>query len=150
MPTLADAIDLIERFSTDFRNPNLEPFEISKKYELFPKSNDESGTKCQWPNTYPNTDRQGVYLICGENLNLLYVGKASMNNSLGARLASYFAYDSDGKTCKVKHGDNWSQKPHFVITVAVPRESSFEAPALEEYLIGQFADSLPDNTIGAR
>jgi len=67
-------------------------------------------------------------------LEVLYIGKASMNHGLGYRLSSYCGY-GENKICKLKHP--WVEQPRFVYTVAMPQESRFEAPALEEYLIGK-------------
>ena len=81
-------------------------------------------------------------------MNLLYVGKASMWNSLEKRLASYFTYETDKKSCKVIKHETWSKRPCYVVTIAVPEGCSFEAPTLEEFLIKSFGSELPDNRIG--
>lgn len=148
MPSLNNAIELINEYSEKYRNPNLETFLISKRYALFPTDEETRESELYWPKEYPNASRQGIYLICSANLDLLYVGKVSMNNTFGSRFSAYFAYEPDGKTCKLKHGNNWSQKPHYLVTVSVPTDSSFEAPALEEFLIKSFGKELPDNEIG--
>ena len=57
-----------------------------------------------------------------------------MYNSFCYRLSAYFRYNRKTKKCKIKHS-NWSEPPRYVLTVAVPTDMSFEAPALEEYLI---------------
>ena len=64
-------------------------------------------------------------------MQLLYVGKASL---LGRRLSTYFQYtEGRGSGCKVVHEDSWKTPPSFVATFALME--SFEAAALEEYLI---------------
>jgi hypothetical protein len=40
----------------------------------------------------------------------------------------------------------WSQPPRFFYAVAVPEQMPFEAPALEEFLIGRLQP--PDNSVG--
>lgn len=147
MPSLDETIELVKEYSDKYRHPRLEPFLISEKYALFP-TEEESSSKKHWPNTYPYATKQGVYLMCSDNLDLLYVGKVSMNNTFGSRFSSYFSYESDGKTCKLKHEDNWSQKPHYLVNIAVEEDKSFEAPALEEFLIKKIGKELPDNKIG--
>ncbi len=70
-----------------------------------------------------------------------------MSNTFGRRLGGYFSYAKDKKGCKVNHM-GWSYSPKYVVTIAVPINMSFEAPALEEYLINELNEELPDNTIG--
>lgn len=80
-------------------------------------------------------------------MKLLYIGKVSMSNTFGGRFISYFSYAPDKKTCKVNHS-GWTEMPRYVVTVAVPKEMSFEAPVLEEFMIKELKDCLPDNKIG--
>jgi len=101
----------------------------------------------KWPEEWPNAGRSGVYLIFGEDRDLLYVGKASMSNSLGARLSSYFGYDENKVHCKVCH-KSWHKKPCYIVSVAVPENMLFEAPALEEFLISKLP--IPENTRGRK
>ena len=64
-------------------------------------------------------------------MQLLYIGKASW---LGRRLSTYFQYlTGRGSECKIVHS-GWKTRPSYVATVALNK--SFEAAALEEYLIG--------------
>lgn len=132
-------------YQDTYRSARLAPFEISGSYWLFPGADTPSP---KWPEPYPFTDRAGIYLIFASSEDLLYIGKASMNNSIGARLGEYFGSDNDLKTCKVKNSSGWTLEPHSFITVAVPIDCSFEAPALEEFLIKRFGKLLPDNTVG--
>ena len=147
MPNVTAVLERVKEYSDTYRKPGLAPFEVSDSYSLFPV-NETPDPK--WPQPYPSGKRQGVYLIFDETMNLLYVGKASMSNTMESRLSAYFSYDSDKKTCKVKKQETWSAKPRFLITIAVPPDSSFEAPALEEFLIKSFGDELPDNKVGTR
>ncbi|MDC5806563.1 hypothetical protein OPW36_05530 [Vibrio europaeus] len=78
---------------------------------------------------------------------MLYIGKASLQD-LGYRLSSYFVYSGDRQSAVPKKGHTWSKQPTSVVTWAVPREYFFEATALEEYLIFNLKDHLPDNTVG--
>jgi excinuclease UvrABC nuclease subunit len=82
-----------------------------------------------------------------EQLGVCYVGKASMGNCIGSRLSSYFGYESEtDRRCKIYHREGWTEKPRYVMCVAVPEDSPFEAPALEEFLIRELAP--PDNKRG--
>lgn len=49
---------------------------------------------------------------------------------------------------KTKPTKKWSLPPTHFVGWAVPRESFFEASALEEFLIDVMRDSLPDNKVG--
>ena len=129
----------IEYYESTYRHPGLERFAVGNPYALFP-----TGNEMGWDKEWPNSRRAGVYLIYGEN-RLLYVGTAS---KLGPRLANYFQYDfpgGKGNQCKIVH-NGWTEVPKYVVTVAVPEGSRFEASALEEYLIGELAPC--DNTLG--
>lgn len=147
MASLTDIKNKISEYKKNYSLPSFE-LNISDWYKLFPNSrNKEQEKKClQWPGIFPHAERQGVYLIFDKNKELLYIGKVSMNHNIGGRLGSYFSYAKDKINCKVNH--EWSSNPEYIVTVAVPEGMSFEAPALEEYLIKNFSKSLPDNRIG--
>ncbi|MDY6981412.1 MAG: hypothetical protein SV201_16190, partial [Pseudomonadota bacterium] len=49
---------------------------------------------------------------------------------------SYFCYGQDRK-CKPNH--EWVKEPRYIVTMAVDSELSFEAAAIEEYLISRLA-----------
>ena len=144
MATIRGVIRSIGFYSKKYRHPGSPPFCISKKYDLFPpKNSDGKG----WNDYWPYTSRQGVYLICDKNKQVLYCGKVSFTNTLGGRLSDHFQPGSDGK-CYIIDPDRWSKKPRYVVTVAMPRGRAFEAPALEEYLITKY--KFPDNKQGAQ
>lgn len=112
---------------------------LGDRYCLFP---DKRDPRPSWPDRWPNADKRGVYLMLGDDDAVLYVGKASADSYLGARLAAYFRYGED-RRCKFIYED-WC--PRYVVTIAVPDDSSFEAPALEEFLIRELRP--PRNTLG--
>jgi len=126
----------IRYYDQNFRHPSMPRLTPSGVYSLFPKkANDSAETPYQWPDPWPYADKPGVYCIFGLDMELLYVGKASMNNNVGYRLGSYFKYTEDGtKRCHIIHS-GWSSKPGFVAIIPVDNDTSFEAAALEEYLI---------------
>jgi hypothetical protein len=141
MTTLAEARNAIAGYERRFRREDVDRLEVSGLYALFPSSPSTEEVLGRWPDQWPNGERAGAYLIFDEQLALLYVGKAS---KIGARLSGWFGYD-ENKCCRVRH-PGWSRPPRFVLTVAVPEEMRFEAPALEAYLIR--ALTPPDNTAG--
>lgn len=84
----------------------------------------------------------------GEGLNLIYVGKASLSNTFGGRLNAYFGYEPD-RSCRIKNIADWSEKPFYLITVAVLMDSPFESSSLEDFLLVRLGDKLPDNKQGS-
>lgn len=147
MVKLEDIEEKLNEFSNTYRRDDLPELEISGLYSLFPDKNPNITVEKKWPDSYINGDKAGVYIILSQDMQVLYIGKASMSNTIGARLASYFTYEDDKETCKVK-SQYWRGNPQFIATVAVDDSMTFEAPALEEYLIKNFSSSLIDNTIG--
>ena len=153
--SFSDFRSIMDEYLNEYRlNPNLEALEISGIYDLFPdqSSSDKDIQKAAaWPDRWSNSERPGIYAIFDASLELLYVGKASMGSYLGARLSSYFQ-GSPKEPCKVLHTwvnhEGETVTPRYVITVAVPKETPWEAPALEEYLIDQLKP--PSNRMGIR
>jgi hypothetical protein len=125
--------DALAEYVSRYRRADLPPLEVGMPLDLFPALPIPAGISPQltWKNPWPFGDRAGVYLIYSDSFELLYIGKASMNRSLGYRLYDYFG---GGPTCILK-SDSWKQAPRFVVNIAVPTEMPFEAPALEEFLI---------------
>ncbi len=132
-----------DEYHLKYRRPGLPPLELSGMYVLFPEEGLADFVESRWNDPYPNAGRSGVYLIFGKTGMLLYVGKASMGATLGGRLGTHFA---GKKECRLLSTD-WTERPTFVATIAVPQGMSFEAPALEEYLIKRLHPC--DNRIGA-
>lgn len=144
MANYDEALALVSRYHEDFRREKSPEFEINRPFDLFPKE-PRSVLDCDWGwdrNDYwPHANRKGIYLIFDDNLVLTYVGKASMNSTIGARLFSHFG---NGENCAP--GLNWKRRPRYLVTVAMPKGREFEAPALEEYLIWHLHPE--DNTAG--
>ena len=84
---------------------------------------------------WPNAGNQGVYAIFCDNKELLYIGKASLSGSLGARLSHYFVRNRNGIGAAIRSGHHWTRAPRYVLTAAV--SNPWEAPSLEEYLINK-------------
>jgi len=132
----------LKHYEATYRHPALERFGINEPYALFPR--DGEVTSLRWDDEWPSSKRAGVYLIYGDS-RLLYVGTAW---TLGPRLGCYFQNEDPKSTvrkCKVIH-TAWTETPKYVVTIAVPDTSRFEAAALEEYLISELRPC--DNTVG--
>jgi hypothetical protein len=138
----------LEFYGETYRHPNLRPLAPSPVYSLFPDTGSAAEPPdLRWPAIWPNAGAPGVYLVFGPDMNLLYVGKASLTRNMGGRLSSYFQYAKDGgRGCAVM--GTWSARPTFIITVGVDSDKAFEACALEEYLITRLQP--PDNRRGVR
>ena len=131
-------------------------FEVSGIYALFPEAARTAGVHFTsgWNDEWPYSRRNGVYLVLSETGRVLYIGKAS-RGTIGARLSEYFKCD-EAKRCRivdpikpidgVRPRGGWSERPAYVLTVAVPDDLSSAASALEEYLIWTLRPC--DNTLG--
>jgi len=140
MPDLQELKLKIKNYEKKFRHPKLEQFNESGLYDLFPPDNEKSSdVEAKWPDKWPHLNDAGIYAFLSKDLEVLYIGKASMNHGIGYRLSNYCSYEEGTKKCKLN--DTWDGKPRYVYTVAVPSGSKFEAPALEEYLIGEIKTS---------
>jgi hypothetical protein len=147
MATLRDARKAIDEYNAVRRHPGIQPFKVSEGlYSLDKEVLCPTGETVarRWPATYEHADERGVYLIFDASLQLLYVGKASMQNTIANRLATYFMYD-EIQRCRVVH-TKWSARPAFLLTVAAASDAPEQAAALEEYLIRMLDPS--DNTRG--
>lgn len=146
MPSLDDLRSGILAYEQTQRREDFGPFADGALYDLFP--HEAPGARvpaASWPATWPHSDAPGVYAVLNWQLSVLYVGKASFRNSLGGRLGAYFGYVGGAdRTCRIVHA--WSAAPRYVYLVPVLRERSFEASALEEFLILRLQP--PDNRVG--
>lgn len=142
--SLEDLLLAVNEYQSNYRHPNLDPYEISPPYDHFPEQG-EPAIQCgdNWPNTWFHTTRAGVYALLNNRLELSYIGKASLRSSLAARLGAYFKYGPQGR-CDLRY--QWNSRPRYALTIAVPESSRFEASALEEYLLGCLETT--DNTQG--
>lgn len=142
---MEEVLEAIERYKREYRRPDLPPLKVSGLYALFPEKSSGLSFERRWPDAWPYCEDAGVYFIFGREMNLLYVGKASCKRSISMRLSYYFVYDKTTKACHVVD-EGWAECPMYVAAYAVPKGMSFEAPALEEFLIGELHPYL--NTIG--
>jgi hypothetical protein len=144
MATLEDLQGKIEEYITKYRREDLPKIKQSGVYGLYPDIPFNGQIPSQrWPELWPYTNQRGIYAIFNHE-KLLYIGKASQQD-IGYRLSSYFKYGED-KKCHSIH--KWSNPPTHIVVWAVPEGMFFEASALEEFLINELKDDLPDNTAG--
>ena len=122
--------DAVTEYEDRYRRSDVPPLEVAPPLDLFPSLPTLDGftPPLRWEHPWPFGDRAGVYLVYSNSFDLIYVGKAQR---LTSRLYDYFG---EGDVCEVRH-NNWPQPPRFVINIAVPSNMTFEAPALEAYLI---------------
>jgi hypothetical protein len=109
------------RWPVGYPRPGIEALELSKPYVLIG----------DWPKPWPNSDLPGVYIFLQDE-EIMYIGKASCEHVLGARLGAYFKRASNGEaTLK----DKRCEGVHSVVTIGILKSHAFEASALEEFLI---------------
>jgi hypothetical protein len=126
MQGLKELKAVLDEFNKNYPRPNMPELEISEVYDL----------DTDWTNSYPNASLPGIYVIFDEEGCLLYIGKASRKNVIGRRLSAYFGHDDKGGW-KLHKPDEWKSygKLKYIITIPLPVDRAFEAPAIEEYLI---------------
>lgn len=149
---MAEALNLtrllehVERFAKEHRRDGAAPFEVSALYDLHPQKKPvrhQHRIDGRWPHDdWPHGTKAGVYCILGDDLTVAYIGKASLNSTIKGRLNTYF---KRGQTCVPVRAD-WTIEPRFVLAIAVPDDRTWEAPALEEYLLVNLGSI--DNTHG--
>lgn len=145
--THSDFLKAVSTYQERFRSPAQSLFEVGQPYDLFPLRG-ATAVPCggKWPEPWPHPLRAGVYAFLSDNGELLYIGKASFRNSIAARLSTYCGYEAGrGSQCLLYH--QWkTAAPRYVVTIAVPESTRFEASALEEFLINELQP--PENSIG--
>lgn len=108
----------LDDYVTNHRHPARRPFLMHD-----PCTMSSEGIKGSWEGTDPSW-KAGCYAIFSQEGSLLYIGKASNSKSVGDRLVR-FRYKASA----------WAEKPAYVRIIEVVE--SFEAPSLEEFLIGR-------------
>jgi hypothetical protein len=93
-------------------------------------------TMTSWYGT-PESAQPGCYMYYSQEDEALYVGKASLDASIGSRLAAH-----DRRKPRVP----WREKAASLLLIVTPNE--FEASSLEEYLIDKLHPS--GNKLGSR
>ena len=132
---LGDLLSAVREYDENYRSAKMGKLEISEPYDMAPEKG-ETRIPCdgKWPDMWPYASRAGIYAFIDKNLEVVYVGKASLRSTLGARVSSYCGYATD-RSCQMYH--RWTSLPRYLVTVAVPEDTPFEAPALEEFLISK-------------
>jgi hypothetical protein len=137
MATIVEAIYSLEDLKGFLRLDKLPKLRIES-----PRALDDIWANGEY---YPGCDKgawnAGIYFILDAGLEVIYVGKASNNNSIGRRLDYYFETDPHNKK-KWKLSSAGEQKFKHkpvpaAISVLVINDAQFAwlAPAIEEYLI---------------
>lgn len=110
--------ECVKIYCEKYRNPQLPPFIVCNVH-----------TMKSWWGT-PEAAKPGCYVFYSETGEVLYIGKASLSMDVGARL---WAHDHSSPRA------SWRDLATFVqfVTVSEP----FEAPSLEEFLIGKLHPS---------
>lgn len=122
---ISDLRQALDEFNAKFPRPNMGALELKGPYDI--------GT--DFCNPYPNAYLPGIYVIFHRNGSILRIGKASCNSTITSRLSGYFkwgALDSEGT-----HKHPGYEEARILYTIGVPKDRAFEAPAVEEYLIGR-------------
>ena len=120
--TIDDLAATLMIFNGRFPRPGIAPLYLSEPCGLDEKWADE-----YWPYaTLP-----GVYVVYDAHNRLIYIGKASLDATLGGRLGTHFMTGS-GRPAQGPPG--W-EDAKYVRTIPLPRHHAFEAPAIEEYLL---------------
>lgn len=141
-----DFLRLVDEYQSSFRHERLEKFEHALPYDLFPDVSDSIFDQVtRWPNPWPLPSRAGVYAFLDQQMTILHVGKAPFRNSLAAHLSSYCRYEP-GRRSSCKLHQAWKNSPKYIVIVAVPQSSRFEAAALEEFLISKIQPI--ENSVG--
>lgn len=125
MPGISELRLALEQFNLNFPRPNMGALELQGPYDI----------SIDFCTAYPNAYLPGVYIIFHRNGSILRIGKASCNNTITSRLSCYFKWgtlDSEGL-----HKHPGYEEARIVYTIGIPKDRAFEAPAVEEYLIGQ-------------
>jgi excinuclease UvrABC nuclease subunit len=131
----------------------MEGNELSQKLEIFrnllhPSLQDlitisaRYNLKDDWPKTWPDNEKPGVYVLLDEQKEILYIGKSSV--CIGSRLNAHFHYAQNRNEC-IPYSDALSNI-RFIWTVGFPRDKWFLSTALEEFLIAELDPKL--NKVG--
>jgi len=137
-----ELLELVDFYCKTYRHPNLKELTISGLYDLFPEiGNPDIYVESAWPSTYLLCGSSGVYIFLNNDLEVIYVGVAK--SGFGNRLGKYFAYNENRK-CRLK--DDRITNPRYIVCIAVPSETFFEAASLELFLINEIKPI--NNTLG--
>ncbi|MEZ8493868.1 hypothetical protein AB6C81_16645 [Vibrio splendidus] len=124
----------LDEFNREFPRPNMAMLALSEEYNILK----------DFRNSYPGASYPGVYAIFDVSGELLRLGKASCNSTIGARLSTYFRWHDVDYIGVNKHEGYENAK--IIRTIKIPNERAFEAPALEEFLIRKLSPKF--NTLG--
>lgn len=128
---LAELDEAVQRYHREERHPERPVIVRSGVYDLYPEI--PLGRALQlptagcWPQSFPHSDKPGVYAVADEKLEVLYYGKA---DAIGARLCRHFP----ARNRETYSVSQWGgSSPRFV--VVYPVQGRWEATSLEAYLL---------------
>jgi hypothetical protein len=122
--TVDDLRSCLTELNEKYPRPGMAPLALS---ELC----DSTDSALPWP----HAGNPGVYALFDANRELLYIGKASCNRTLGQRLRAHFNKNGAAKSQAFA-------SVGYIATIPVPTDRAFEAPAIEEFLIARLNPSL--------
>jgi hypothetical protein len=126
MTMLEDLQRMLAEFNRDYPRPGLPPLVLSEPYDLI--------EHWQRKMTWPSSNLPGIYVVCDGAFRVWYIGKSSWGSNIGSRLGAHFKNGAD-KLAESRYQDWREAKLRYVLTIGLPPAHSFEAPAIEEYLV---------------
>ncbi len=135
MPNFSDLQTALAEFNDKYRGPTVPRLELGQPYHI----------EKDYPTKWPDADSAGVYGFLDAAMNVLYIGKASLDNDIGSRIGTHLASDPSKPWGRK---DILAEQAAYLITIPVPKGHRYVAPALEEWLIDQLQP--PHNAIGRR
>jgi hypothetical protein len=103
--------------------------------------------RTSFASSYPNVSQPGIYVMMDSHGTVLRIGTASCGRTLGDRLGDYFKWGDRALGSGVARNSQYGDVC-FVVTIGLPSDRAFEAPAIEEYLLSKV--DAPLNSHGRR
>lgn len=129
LPEYRDLEAAIKKFNLEYKRPAM-TIGLSDEFDLDEHYNDLD----KW-----YKGKIGVYILFNNKKEIIRIGSAT--NDLYIRLNSYFDYKDDTET----KGMGWWKEgvsSRFIHTIEVPKDQSFEALAIEKYLLDELTPPL--------
>ncbi|MEY8240869.1 MAG: GIY-YIG nuclease family protein [Cycloclasticus sp.] len=129
LPDYGDLEAAIKKFNRKYKRPAM-TIGLSDEFDLNEHYNDLE----EW-----YKGKIGVYILFNEKEEIIRIGSAT--NDLYSRLNCYFDYKDSTET----KGMGWWKEgvsSRYIHTIEVPKEQSFEALAIEKYLLDELKPPL--------
>lgn len=131
MKNINDLRRSIHKMNQQYRRPGIDPFELTELLDIV--KNPCASMSCK--------KNPGVYIFLDQEMNILYICKASCGNVIGGRLKRYF-------NKKWHPNDDKSSGCRFITVIPLPPGHYSEASKIEEFLIAEL--NPPRNDKGKR